>query len=482
MVAEKFNLGHVFYMDLWPVATSFLMIQDPDVAAQLTQTQNHPKHPIIAEYMGNLTGEKSILTAEGTEWKTLRSMLAPSFTPSHLTTFIPSITDHVVIFRDKLQTLAKSRKAFSMQPLALAVTADVISLMILGKTFNVQRKFSSIIHNFDQVMSVMVSSTDIIARVKGKLPKWWYCRQLDREIGAEIRDRHNNRATHPNAGEAVVDLLFQAYQDNKLATHPTKKAGGANLDPDFMRMATDNVKTLIIAGYETTANTIAAAYYLISLHPDIVHQLREEHSSVFAPTVPATVDLLKGGNASKLLAQLPLTTAVIKETLRLYPPASTTRAATSPTETLTYRGRVLPLANHALWISLHGISRSEDLFPDPSAFKPARFLPDSDVPPPPKDAWRPFEKGPRSCIGQELAMMEIKIVLLLTLREFDFESLYHHPRGNWPAAPEKHGGRAYQMIALGPKPAGGVPMRVRMRGSGHAAEGEGPEPGSEEEI
>lgn len=74
-----------------------------------------------------------------------------------------------------------------------------------------------------------------------------------------------------------------------------------------------------------------------------------------------------------------------------------------------------------VWINTHTIHRLASLFPDPDAFIPERFLPPFSVP---KDAWRPFEKGPRSCIGQEFSMLEMKIVMALTLREFEFENAF----------------------------------------------------------
>lgn len=80
-----------------------------------------------------------------------------------------------------------------------------------------------------------------------------------------------------------------------------------------------------------------------------------------------------------------------------------------------------------VWINNHTIHRRADLFPEPDSFIPERFLP-AESPDRyqeiPKDAWRPFEKGPRNCIGQELALLEIRIVVALTIREFDIRNAY----------------------------------------------------------
>jgi len=81
-----------------------------------------------------------------------------------------------------------------------------------------------------------------------------------------------------------------------------------------------------------------------------------------------------------------------------------------------------------VWINLHTIHRREDLFPSPDEFIPERFLPAPHNYPAQKeivkDSWRPFEKGPRNCIGQELAILEMKIIMVMTLRDFDISSAY----------------------------------------------------------
>jgi cytochrome P450 len=112
------------------------------------------------------------------------------------------------------------------------------------------------------------------------------------------------------------------------------------------------------------------------------------------------------------------------ETLRLYPAASSVRIGDSKTR-ITHNGVTYPADGYMLWVSVNGTHRNPDLFPSPDEYIPERFLP-----PPhnwqevPKDAWRPFEKGPRSCIGQELAMLEARIIIALTLREFDVPNAY----------------------------------------------------------
>lgn len=161
----------------------------------------------------------------------------------------------------------------------------------------------------------------------------------------------------------------------------------------------------------------------------------------------------------KLMNQLVTTTAALKEALRLYPAGSTMRMClpSSPIQTITYKNRILPLADHALWVNHYGIGRREDLWEDALDYRISRFMPGTDQP---KDAFRSFEKGPRNCIGMEMALTEMKIVLVLLLREFEFEAAYpeHSPR-----APLEFGSVHYQMVAFGPKPAQLMPMRVRRR-------------------
>jgi len=140
-------------------------------------------------------------------------------------------------------------------------------------------------------------------------------------------------------------------------------------------------------------------------------------------------------------------------------------------------GRQLPTDGFMIWVNHVAIHRNRDLWgSDVNDFKPERFLSSKTeaATSKTKDAWRPFEKGPRACIGQELALTETKIILALTLRRFkihtayaDMEKVANDGLG-WPADQGGKNGRlmgdvAYQIIRATAKPRQGMPARVSLQ-------------------
>ncbi|KAF2116121.1 cytochrome P450 [Lophiotrema nucula] len=166
------------------------------------------------------------------------------------------------------------------------------------------------------------------------------------------------------------------------------------------------------------------AYHLLSKNPDILVQLRDEHDRVFVPETSTTANRLK--EDPSLLNKCKPTQAIIKETLRLYAPAATMRIGNAECSLKTQRGVTVPADNFAILMQNHSIHRNTRLWPRADEFLPERWLvgPEHELKFPKVGAWRPVELGPRNCIGQALSMNEIKVVLVMTVRNFDIKPAY----------------------------------------------------------
>jgi cytochrome P450 len=211
------------------------------------------------------------------------------------------------------------------------------------------------------------------------------------------------------------------------------------------------------------------SFYELSRHPEILEEVRAEHESVLGPDPNTAAQRLN--EDPKLVNALLLTTAIIREILRLHLPAFSVRHG-PPGGTVTgLDGKTYPTEGFMVLVVENIVMHDPKIFPKPYEFIPNRFLPDkSPFPPIPKNAFRPFEKGPRDCIGQELAMLEVRIALALILRKFDFQEAYEEldrRLGRTAEKPteqyEKTGGRAYQILHTTAKPKDGLPLWVKER-------------------
>jgi cytochrome P450 len=286
--------------------------------------------------------------------------------------------------------------------------------------------------------------------------------QIERTVAERLNP--DNEATGP---KTVISLAVQAY----LASTPDGTTKSPAIDSHFLDVLIAQLKVFMLAGYDTTAATLTFAYHLLYTHPHVLAAVRQEHSTVFGPDPSAARDLI--ASSPQLLNQLPYTTAVLKETLRLYPPAATIRA--QPDSDTTFHltnpttGKTLPTHGFMLLDSHFTLHRNPRVFARAHEFVPERFLArEGDPLHVRKNAFRAFGIGPRACLGQELALLELKAVLAMTVREFDLAAVLMDGPGT---GEEVLGARVYQTQAPGqptPHPKGGLVVRVRER----VAEGE----------
>ena len=260
------------------------------------------------------------------------------------------------------------------------------------------------------------------------------------------------------SSKPVIDLALDTYLLGQGLDEKTVRP----MDDTFKTMSMNQVKLFLFAGHDTTSSTLCYIYYLLQKNPQIQEKLQAELDGVFGTDLTKTANIIKEN--PHVLNKLSYTVAVIKETLRLFPPASSVRIG-EPDFFLNVNGVQYPTEGVAVWSIARASHHNPSFWPETEAFIPERWLAAEGNPLYPiKGAFRPFEFGPRNCIGQELVMLEIKIIVALTVREFIVDPSYaEFDRRMGRVSKTVNGERAYQVLFGSAKPADGMPCRVRMR-------------------
>ena len=265
--------------------------------------------------------------------------------------------------------------------------------------------------------------------------------QMDRYISPEVDARFEvhrkasateNKSSSVARSKSVVDLALSAY----LKQNPNVSSSGG-IDPLFKEIAINQMKLFLFSGHDTTSSTVCYILYLLSVHPEILSLVRTEHGEVLGPDASKAANRLS--EDPYLLNKLPYTTAALKESMRFFPAASTTRRG-EPSFTITdpQNGLHYPADPSTLiWLVSHACHHDPAFWPRANEFLPERWLvKEGEELYPMQGAWRPFELGPRACIGKELSLLELKIILCLVARRFEVTAAYEE----LDAANEKVGG------------------------------------------
>jgi len=163
--------------------------------------------------------------------------------------------------------------------------------------------------------------------------------------------------------------------------------------------------SFVLAAYETSASALSFVIYLLACHPEEQNRVVSEIEKF---------DGKKKLEAADLQTQFPRLEAVVKETLRLYPPvALTIREADRDIELPDGKG-IIPVGTH-LCVSVFGLHRDPEFWEQPNEFRPERFLRNEQV-----AAYMPFGDGTRGCIGQKYAWQELMLVLVRVMQRFEF--------------------------------------------------------------
>ncbi|MCJ1422456.1 hypothetical protein MMC29_000336 [Sticta canariensis] len=420
-----------------------------------------PKHNGQRQFLRPLSGKHDLVTMEGQLWKTWRTIFNPGFSANHLMTLVPTILEDVSIFYGILRGHAEKGDLFSLEEATLSVTLDVIGRVTLNSQFNVQTTYNDMTSALrNQILWCTFGlEPNPLTHINPIRPimQWYNTRRMNRYINRELENSYAaNRGE--SADKSIVGLALKSYLDESPGT---KRDQG--MDATFKEFARSQIKVFLFAGHDTTASTICYIYHLLSLNPAALEQVRAEHDTVFGKDLAPVISLIT--SKPHLLNQLPYTLAVIKESLRLFPVVTIPRAGKSGLFLTDSDGCKYPTKDCLVWGNHHALHRNPLWWPQPNDFIPERWLVAEDDPlHPVKNAWRPFEWGPRNCIGQELALLEMKMIAVLTLREFNVTGVYEEwdqLHGTTGANKTVDGERAYQIQLGSAHPSDGLPCRVK---------------------
>ncbi|KAK0638511.1 cytochrome P450 [Cercophora newfieldiana] len=484
-MSEELGRPPVFLVDNRPVSWPMILIASHEAAEQITRASklhpwSVPKSPSVGDIV-HVIGSKSLLIKEGEEWKQFRKMFNPGFAPSHILTLLPAILAKLPRFIELLENKAKTGGEFPLAKPIINLTFDIIGAVVIDTDTDAQ-------HEKDEDRGGMIRLFDELSQTytgAGVNFPWWLrprleyrrigiARKIDRLLAPIVRQKHAELKESKSKGRTVLDLSLQGIDE---------------LTDFHVSLACDQIKTFLFAGHDTTAILLSWTFYELSRTPRVLKAVRAELDDLFGPDPDpkAVIAKFMAPGGEELLGRMPYISAVLKESLRLHPPAGSARMSPTGSGMMMRmpNGEDVCIDNMIIYLCARLIQQDPSVYGDTADdFMPERWIGDSDTSQTtnddsadtkgakkiPASAWRPFERGPRNCIGQELANIEARVIVAVIARRFDFTKVglgeldldekgkpMLNEKGQYKVKSE-----VYQTIQVTAKPVDGMMVKVKL--------------------
>ncbi|KAF7315083.1 hypothetical protein MIND_00022500 [Mycena indigotica] len=447
------SLGPVFNLRIFWSDKLFTTVPEHIQIILATDFRNYVKGPQFISTMDSVLGS-GVFNSDGEMWSFHRSMTRPYFSRDRIQHFelFDAHTDRVI-------TLIKRRMveghAIDFQDLISRLTMDSATAFLFGSSVDSLACTPPYPHNASPPFPLVMDS----ARARDANAFTAAYNEAMHQIAVRQRigpswplfEMFKDKTVQPMKQVArYIDPLIQAAIERKNKTRKTKcHPDDTCLLDDLLdstqdhKVLKDEILNVLIAGRDTTMSVLTNVVYFLSLHPEVMHRLREEILTFVGPSNRPTYDVIK---------QLKYLRAVINETMRLFPPVphnirqtvnSTVWPATQSDEKPLY----IPAGTTILY-SVLLMQRRPDLWgPDADLFDPDRFL-DHRAKQYLSHPFRflPFNAGPRICLGQQFAYNEMSFVIIRLLQNFSSMHLdvnacapEDRPPSDWQGCPGRKG-------------------------------------------
>jgi cytochrome P450 len=409
--------GDVAYLTFLGQPTYVLNLPEHIEHVLVTRQRNYIKDKLQRVLLGEFLGQ-GLLVSDGDFWLRQRRLMQPAFHRQRIAAYGQLMGEQTLRLRAQWRDGEHRDIAEDMMKLTLAIVVRCLFGLELedSAAATVGPALNKVIDHFSKMQTLLVPGW---VPTPENLSYRAAVKRLYATVDGIVRRR---RAVGGDTGD-LLSMLLQAQDED-----------GSRMSDQQVR---DEAITLMLAGHETTAITLSFCWDLLSRNPEAEASLHQELDSVLGGREPTVEDL----------PALPFTEAVVKESLRLFPPAwSLSREAVEADEV---GGWLIP-SGAAVWLNQWTVHRDPRFYQEPLAFRPQRWM-DGLERRLPRFAFFPFGGGPRLCIGLSFAMMEARLALASLAQRFRLTRLSEGPVELLPS------------ITLRPKH--GMPMRLQARSS-----------------
>ncbi len=393
-VLTKYNeaYGDTFRFYLGGIKEA-IVTTDPAVMQHVLKTnaENYRKSEIQVKRMGHFLG-KGLLTTEGEAWKTQRRLIQKGFSPKQLDALS-------IIMQDSLtESLADFDRQVrggpvDIYPQMMRITFAMVARSLFGARLK-EEDIDLVSHTICTVQEFIVRQT-----LQPYLNPWF-------AVSGELR-RHE-------AMRADADAVLMRYIKKRRNEEPANDLLQTLMDARYTdgegmsdELILSESMQLLVAGHETSSNGLSWLLYLLSSRPDCLQRVRQEFDDVLGSAPLGHADV----------PRLVFTTQVIQEALRLYPPFwMVDREAVADDRV----GDIVIPAGSMVIVHVYGAHHAPKHWPDAETFDTERFVKGSEKLRTPF-TYLPFGGGPRVCIGNHYAMLQILMILSDLVRRYDFQ-------------------------------------------------------------
>jgi cytochrome P450 len=345
------------------------------------------KSPMMRKALDFLLGD-GLFISDGKTWESRRKLQTPLFNTQHVIQYSEIMTKTT---QELCQTWeSKASTIIEVLPEMAKLTAEIICRCLFGNELGTQ-KATEVVDAFTEYQDA-IEQMDLSTFLG--IPDWLPVPGMNMRKAKKAAKR-----IHKVVDEIIDETAKNDIPQASLLAMFLEAATDEKHDKLTLVQIRNELIVLFMAGHETTANTLAWAWYLISQSPDTEKQIHEEISRVVGNESPCYTHYDK----------LTYTRAVLDETMRLYPPVPILSRHSSPTESDMIRDRLIP-PNSMMIVIPWLLHRHKQYWDEPDAFIPERFLPNAPRKVD-KFAYVPFSIGPRVCLGKYFGQVELVMTL-----------------------------------------------------------------------